>query len=305
MSGGLDSPAAVLKALHDKLPLATLAAATIGTFPEAQRQQLEVYQRTIEEFSARTLALDSYLQKLIQKNQDHLQAVTTDLDERHRLKAEELQRSVTEERGRVQQAQQELDAQVTEFETRESKYVRRDLLKRMQEKLAERSTIELSEATVSKRRPVTTLCVAAIGIGLGLVGLGTGLALQQGASYWTLAPATAGTLISVTTLVYFTKWTDQWFRRHADAEFHNMQFENDILRASWLAELLFEWDTEKAGQFPTDLVRSFSRYLFDNTNSSSPDHPSEALARLVDEASSIKVGKGAFEVSKPPRGSGS
>jgi hypothetical protein len=75
-------------------------------------------------------------------------------------------------------------------------------------------------------------------------------------------PISAGTGIFVSTAIYYIRWNDRWFRDHASAEFANRKFGADILGASWLAELFFEWDEKKDFNFPPELLQSFARGLF-------------------------------------------
>ena len=103
-------------------------------------------------------------------------------------------------------------------------------------------------------------------------------------------PLTIGSVLFVSTMIYYLRWNDHWFQEHANAEFQNMKLNADILRASWIAELYFEWDSKKDGQLPHEMIVSFTRGLFSESHARpSKFHPLDQLSGLVPDVAKLKV----------------
>ena len=113
-----------------------------------------------------------------------------------------------------------------------------------------------------------------------------------------LFPLSAGILTFVSTLIFYLRWTDHWFKEHSHAEFQNQKFAADILRASWVAELFFEGDTKEGVQLPPELLGSFTRGLFvDNYASSNKHHPIDNLLDFASKFQKIKLDKTGCEIT--------
>jgi len=271
--------------------------------PKTMERSAAAYSTALKALQTQTATLGTTLGGLVKENEQQYSRLRESLRaeiEAERAKNEAHHSDLLEA---FRKRETEHEERVASFETRESKHVRRSLLEEMKTTLAERKEVSLSDQTVSKRRSVLGGCIVSGVFGLSLVFTGFYFGyMGKGTQYHSLAPISGGSLMVVSALVYYIKWSDQWFRRHADAEFAVLRFENDILRASWLAELLFEWQSEKAdSQFPEHLIRQFSAHLFTEDSSVSPSHPSEALVEFVTDAESFKVGKGLLEVVKGKR----
>ena len=105
-------------------------------------------------------------------------------------------------------------------------------------------------------------------------------------------PFSTGLILFVSTAIFYIRWNDQWFKEHANAEFENRKFSRDIVRASWIAELLFEWKEKKEIPFPEQLVISFTTGLFEtNDTIKTTKHPFDDLKSLAGSISEIKFSK--------------
>ena len=114
--------------------------------------------------------------------------------------------------------------------------------------------------------------------------------------FWVVFASSVATMIS--TAIYYLKWTDRWFREHADAEFAAKRYKADILRASWLAELAGEWKKTKDGEALSPLlIEAFSRNLFANVSISNPsEHPLDEVTNLLKRATEVNFGKSGFSL---------
>ncbi|MCM8527601.1 MAG: hypothetical protein NE327_13865 [Lentisphaeraceae bacterium] len=116
--------------------------------------------------------------------------------------------------------------------------------------------------------------------------------------YLQYAPLTTGVIGLCSTLIYRLRFTSKWLNDHKIIEENNIHFEEDILRATWLSELVFEWEKENPGKpFPEKLIEVYSNNLFDRVlNTPTVKHPVEDLADLSNKFSKVKIGKTGIEV---------
>jgi hypothetical protein len=158
----------------------------------------------------------------------------------------------------------------------------------------------LSAKTISKRRLIHAICLTTLAAFFGIAGGFTYKLMTATAFDWHYAiPLATSTAVVVSTLIYYIKWNDDWFEDHAQAEFSNRKFSSDILRASWIAELLFEWDSKKEKEFPSDLIGRLATNLFvPDQTAHGTHHPYEEISELIKGASTVKFGKGTLEMSR-------
>lgn len=112
----------------------------------------------------------------------------------------------------------------------------------------------------------------------------------QEPSYHFLIPLSSGVIGLTGTLLYYAKWSNRWFREHADAELQARNYKADMLRASWLAELVSEWASDGKAP-PTDILEVFSRNLFQASASTDVEHPVDSLLGLLRRAQRLDVAK--------------
>ncbi len=100
-----------------------------------------------------------------------------------------------------------------------------------------------------------------------------------------------GALGFALTAVFYIRWTDQWFRQHANQEFRLQQLALDVDRAGYATEMLMEWQEDKAGEMPAVMVDRLTAGLFtDQTTPPRVRHPSEdATAAILKAASRVQI----------------
>lgn len=96
--------------------------------------------------------------------------------------------------------------------------------------------------------------------------------------------------------MYWIKWSDDWFREHARAEFANRKFNADATRAAWLVELLLEWSKEGREPMPPAVVESLTKNLFTETASEAPSHASDVLQRFVSRLANVRADSAGVEL---------
>jgi hypothetical protein len=239
-----------------------------------------VKQRTLEleaQFQARHSELETTFRERQQAVELDHQAKLKEIEERERAHAEE----------------------VKQFELRNNTAVRRDLLKEIRNKIEEQKTIKITEDTLGKRRIIHQICGGTLVLSAIAIGVFIWKVSEATTVDWKLlVPLSTWTAIFVSTSIFYIRWNDQWFLDHAKVEFENRKFSADILRASWVAELFFEWAEKKGVSIPPELVASFTRNLFEGVTADSRLHPADQLTELLKQVSTLEVSKGAFKITK-------
>src|SRR5262249_3696361 len=96
-------------------------------------------------------------------------------------------------------------------------------------------------------------------------------------------------------VVFYIRWNDVWFRRHAREEFWLNRLNLDVSRASFLVEMALEWKDDTGAALPLELVEPIARGLFagDVAEADVARHPADDLAsKLLGATTELNI-KGA------------
>ena len=205
----------------------------------------------------------------------------------------------------LQKEEEELANRAAEFETKESKYLRRDLRKALLTELAERSKkFSLTDGTRHLRWPIVLTMLAFVGFCATMVVLNytqTAALLETAKddfskiNPWTFAFLGLKQLGFVAAFLggvwYFIRWNDRWFRQHADAEFMFKQMELDVNRASWVIETALEWKSENKAELPPELLEPIAHNLFRSSGEKTDcsDAPLDLPTMLFGASSSLTI----------------
>jgi hypothetical protein len=89
--------------------------------------------------------------------------------------------------------------------------------------------------------------------------------------------------------VFFIRWQDRWSEVHAAEEFRLKRFDLDIARASWLVEVMLEWNTAEK-EFPKELIQNLASGLFQQIPSGpSIKHPAEEILGALLSSSGVNL----------------
>ncbi len=232
---------------------------------------------------------------------------------------ESLKKEFEQKEAGLHAKEEAIKAREAEFETHESKYLRRQLRTDMLRKLEELSKkFELTQGTRRLRWPIAAFVVLFLvfcGAMMTLVYLQTAHlldALGQDISklnWWQLAFLGVKQLGFLAAFLggawFFLKWNDRWFRQHADAEFMFKQLELDINRASWVVEMALEWTKEKGTEIPPELLDHLTRNLFRRPSEADDDGtaPPDLASLILGAAASVKMkAPGGAEIEFDHRG---
>jgi hypothetical protein len=280
-----------------------------GSSPVVDQSAIALRERSVADLQEEVQRLATFLSGLTQREAEDRRKLQAEMDSAHQGRTNDLEKEYRDRQASLDSkkqsdedaiAKKEKDFQerVSQFETRESKYMRRELLKQIKDTLAEAERMAPSGPTGKKRIWVHLFAWALLIASGTLAGMMASKVYDSPSADWHhLAPLSAGFLTFVCTMVYYLKWNDRWFREHADAEFAAKRYKADILRASWVAELVQEWAKEGKGDLPPDLVAAYTKNLFrDVVASRVSEHPMDDLGNIIKRATRVDIGKGVFSI---------
>jgi hypothetical protein len=241
--------------------------------------------------------LEGIAQSLIRDTEEYRRRVDQREEERKNQQENDVQNRVlkleADYQERVNQLatrEQELERQKKELDDRRATHARRGIYRELKDALKARNTqFCLTKETQGKRFPVH---IVFWGLITAIVAYGIFAYFDKASPEWyRMTRLSAGMLGLAATLVWYTKWNDQWFRQHAEEEFRLKRLDLDIDRASWLVEMALEFKDEKGSEIPPELVDRLSQNLFASSGGIKPvKHPTEELSSVLFSAlSSLKV----------------
>lgn len=268
-----------------------------ASMPEHAQQNLRYQERALGELNTAVSKIGQFALEQTERQSEYLNKKQGELDERYQARLDKLEADYEQKRRQIGAREEAHSKKEAQFDARESKLVRRSLLEQIQGRIEEQKEITLSPKTIEKRQWVHGICISALVLSAALVATFAYKAMSMENVDWRFfVPVSVGTVFFIATVVYYVRWSDQWFREHAQAEFRNKQFSADILRASWLTELLFEWEKEKERELPPEVIASFTRGLFQYERMRGTDHPAELMGKALSRISDVRVTKDGFEL---------
>jgi hypothetical protein len=240
---------------------------TIDKYMEARDATLTRLQSVTEEL---LFGIHKRQHELDEQFQQRIDVLNTQTEERRKA----LQNQHEERQAALGNQESDLKKRLAEFETNESKYLRRQLRRDMLQVLEGfKSKFEVTAGTRNLRWPVMIFSLTM------LVGFGTLMSVSFYQSFKIFGSPdiskinTVGMIVLATKQLgltaafvgvawFFLRWNDRWFRQHADAEFMFKRLGLDINRASWVVEMAMEWKAEKGTDIPTELLDRLTRNLF-------------------------------------------
>lgn len=209
--------------------------------------------------------------------------------ERKRLQAQDEEQR-TQRSAELDRQETDLKARVANFDTKESKFRRRDLQEKLNTLLDQFGTFKLSDGAVEKRTPVW-IAVISMAVVFASIGAISGYNYFTTLNWHYLPLTSVGFVGFSATMLFVLKWSDQWFREHADEELQSKRYKADMLRASWIAELIAEW-AKDGKEAPPEMLDVFARNLFQGgAEFGATEHPADAILDLLKRAQKLDVGK--------------
>ncbi|MBE7558430.1 hypothetical protein HS125_05605 [bacterium] len=237
------------------------------------------------------LRLESMTQKLIEENESYRRKVDQQLDEsrkklqaEYEIRIEEANAEHAERLSTLEDRQGALDSRTRELDDRDAKHSRRALRQDLKKELAKRAEkFTLSPSTTRKRYFIHGAFLLLIFASAAVVASSMFQVSQAGSVGWFfMVKSAVASLATIAAIIWYVRWNDLWFRRHADEEFDLKRLELDIDRASWIAELIMEWQDKEGKDLPRELLLSLTANLF-SAKGEPPcaRHPTEDLLSLL------------------------
>lgn len=268
------------------------------SFPQIAAERIDHKSaEVIKAHQAQIMSLEKILEKQIfavgeglVKWDEKIREIADKLQEKFQERVTQLEASYSEKSKALLAAEEALANREKEVDDRAYQHARRGQFEEMKKNLVEGAEIKLSEETVRKRTPVFKSFVAIFSTsGLSALVFLIVAAFSGNLSYLIGFSISMVTLICF--LVYFLRWQDYYYSTHADVEISNQLYKNDIMRANWLTEMVYESKPKEEAQFPQELLASFSRNLFSQSISrgNAPSHPYEEVLSVVKGVKNITI----------------
>jgi hypothetical protein len=234
----------------------------------------EIEQKSLEQINNYRLTLDAERERTEQRLKEKYDAESAVLRTEHEKRI-----SIIDEREAA------VDQKTKELDDRSSRHARRQIRLDMKKEISARGqSFALTGKTAQKRILIHALFSATIIFLIVITGLSIAeIQKSTGANIWFFfAKLSVSAAATVATLIYYIRWHDNWFMRHADEEFKLKRFELDFDRASWIVEMALEWKDEEKRELPPELLKALAANLFvDNEPINRANHPYEDIASML------------------------
>lgn len=275
--------------------------------PQAERDLIQYRESVVAKLESQVAMIASFSLEQVERQTEHFNKVMANLQTQYQAKQDELEKRAQEERDSLSAARKVFEEEKKQFDDRDRTHVRRALLDKLNTIIEQQKTnVGISPRTTRGRWAIHAVCAVTMLLGAVLAYFFAWklIGSDKPDLRWSL-PLASGTALFVSTLIYYLRWNDSWFNRLARAEFANRKMEADVTRASWVAELFFEYKDERASTLPATLLRSFTRDLFKEVSQSKgAQHPAEEFAQMLGQVQSVTVNKDGLEISRRRRKAG-
>jgi hypothetical protein len=285
--------APISDSLHKHFNLLRQQQVSESALPAAEKDALQTARTILLDFATQAAKLSQLSAANTERMNEIIIKKTEELDGRYVQRNKELDETYNLKNQALTEREEAFRKEKSGFDARENTVVRRDLLKQIERILGEQKRIEITPRTIRKRIPIHVICIFAMLAALCLSGVfGYKIYADSVVDWHHIAPFSTGILLFVSTAIFYIRWNDLWFKEHANAEFENRKFYVDTVRASWIAELLFEWKEKKEVPFPDQLINSYTTGLFESNDLvKTAKHPFDDIKSIAGNISEIKFSK--------------
>lgn len=285
----------LVNALHAEFNLQRHDVIALNATPAPERQVLRAYESALALLGTNVSQLGTTVIQQEQRLSEFLMEKTEALEQRYSEHRDSLESKHAERLRTLEERETALRLREEAIDARDRTTTRRDLLKKMREQLEQQRALSLSEGTVAKRSVITLTCVLVMLFSSSIIAYATWAIVSSGFEWHRAVPMSAAAALFASTLVFFLRWNDAWFRDHARAEFRARRTQADVLRASWVAELYFEWTETKDAAFPEVLAERLTQSLFTDDVDKAVAHPVEQAVNVL---KGLRVKAGNVELEK-------
>ena len=255
-----------------------------GSLPKAVREHIQAREVAVEQ---QLLALSTFSEQFAERLTESERRLLAQFEARRT----ELEARVRKQEEALDKRQEQLDDRSAELDAKDSQHARRQLRMDLKKELAQRATsFSLTEGTRQLRRPINVFTLVLLGVfGSGFV------AFSIIAGILAFAPDSSWQAVSLASLralafgvgfgltsIYYIRWQQNWFDKHAIEEFQQKRFDLDLDRASWLVETALDWRVQTDQPMSSLMMERLSEGLFSKEGKSEDVvHPSDQLASAL------------------------
>jgi hypothetical protein len=288
-----------VESLASVYDLTTRAELVESLLPQIERDKLRYQQIAASDLATVLAKLQDVAANQIIRQTEYFNQKTKELDEQNTARDQERRKQYDARVNELEAERAALAKQKTDMDLQKSTDARRKHLTDLKTLLDEDFTIKVPTLNLRSYNLIACIIGAVAGIGLlitGVIKLFNADKMEW--HYWSMF--IGGSVLFGTTLVYYLRWNDSWFRKLAESEFFNRKLKIDSISSSWIAEMLLEWTDEKSGrQFPPQLLRSFSTGLFQTGDEKETEHhPIGQLLHTIGKLDSLKINKDGLELKQ-------
>lgn len=257
----------------------------------------QLVQRMTESSAMLDHSVKDALQTLIGKSAEADAQLRSKIDAERKV----LEREREASNAAFRAERESFDREKQAFNDKKSTLVRRDLLEKISQKLNEQGrAFTFSDQTKKLAKPIMTVCSMMITVGIiGMVYFGYLVYEDSQLALHHTIPLAAFSLLFASTSIYLVRWLNSWLYRHASMETKNQLLHYDMLRASWFAELLFEYRDEsgKPASLPDSVIQVMTKNLFEDVAAEEQaKHPADDVTAFLKRLSRLKVSEEGVEM---------
>jgi len=191
----------------------------------------------------------------------------------------------------LEEKQAQLDQREAEINDNNSKYERRSLRDQLKKSIQSRNEkFTVTKDTIRTRLPIHIMYIFLILSSFVFLVLFSLHLSMDPTDYILLIKTVSSSAVMLTTALLYIRWNDAWSQRYANEEFNQKRLELDIDRASWVVEMLLEWDEAKDKAIPPELIERLTNSLFDRVEEEpSGNHHADFLSTLLGGTSAIDL----------------
>jgi hypothetical protein len=270
---------------------------------KASLKQLEYKDLVVSDLQRTVEQLGSYLADGVKRQAEELRQANEKMRSEWESKRSQLEEQFSTRENDLERQKALFEQQEKEFDTRRAQLVRRSHLAEILTTSEKQRVFNLSRQARLSRMPIhftsgLALCLAVSAAALGGFWLHETVSQDKATSWLFLSMTIAGTAGAASIIVFYLKWANAWFVDHLRHETTIQRMAVDALRASWLVEFLFEWNSEKEQEVPELLLDRLSKDLFSGHSRENLADQKEGLVDSLRGIRSIAVGPDSVKISK-------
>jgi Skp family chaperone for outer membrane proteins len=261
---------------------------------QAQSDAIRFEAQAVSDLRVQVEKLGDFMVKMTKESAESTRKLAEELERTHQAKQSELEAEFKRRDEEFKIKVQAFEKAREDFDDRARTHVRRDLLDKIKENIKERQDVAIGKASSSSRLWVHVVSWVFLLIS-GTATAYTAKHLYEISGkvpfdWWIIPPFSASALTLVSTVIFYFRWISSWSDWLAYDGGRVSQYATDILRASWLVELLFEYKDEKGKEISPEVVSSLTEGLFKiQPFKASKYHPSDDMLRVVKNIKSLKT----------------